>query len=297
MDAQLNNDQSSGAEEFVLDDYTQSEISKMVLNALNDLKNHFAEDTKNHFSEDTVDEDDDTFDGTPTKDSDKSSHTLEDIKQVAIEGVKDLDHEGSSIEPLKMKLEEQLNGVVLDRVREILQKDEHILHSMRYYKMESPFDVLTPDVAEFFLPHHMLETWIGHHQLHISANFVRERTYNYIKPEKDKATNQVLEQPDIPGEVKRHRLTYECHCAGKVRIRKERTKGGVSGKTRLRKPSMKQGCKSRIFAELTHKTNQSGLLEKAYHIRYLYQHNHSLGSLSDIGTRQNVKQSELRLND
>ncbi|KAI8595017.1 hypothetical protein EDD21DRAFT_421081 [Dissophora ornata] len=116
------------------------------------------------------------------------------------------------IEPLKARIAEGLNGIVVSRVRGLLFNDTEILDSATHYKVDpdSRFIRLDADIVEFYIHPDRLETWKSTHQRNISTNFVPMRSYDY------KVDSQ-------------HRLSFECQCAGQNRVRKDRVKGGVSG--------------------------------------------------------------------
>ncbi|KAG0345997.1 hypothetical protein BG004_002648 [Podila humilis] len=54
----------------------------------------------------------------------------------------------------------------------------------------------------------------------------------------------------------------------------------------IRKKSMKQGCTFKIVALRQKSTGVDGISHFVYLVSYQYQHNHTLGSLTDLGTRQ-----------
>ncbi|KAF9896806.1 hypothetical protein BX616_006718, partial [Lobosporangium transversale] len=133
--------------------------------------------------------------------------------------------------PLKTRIENGLNNIVIDKMRGALCDDPEILLSAKHYKIEpeSRFKVLNTSRVEFYIQPERFDAWLLKHQRPISTNFVLAKKYDY------KVDNQ-------------YRLSYECQCAGKKRIRKDRVQGGVTGKTRNRAPGIKQGCGAKIFA-------------------------------------------------
>ncbi|ORZ16026.1 hypothetical protein BCR41DRAFT_353379 [Lobosporangium transversale] len=116
-------------------------------------------------------------------------------------------------------------------MRGALCDDPEILLSAKHYKIEpeSRFKVLNTSRVEFYIQPERFDAWLLKHQRPTSTNFVLAKKYDY------KVDNQC-------------RLSYECQCTGKKRIRKDRVQGGVTGKTRNRAPGIKQGCGAKIFA-------------------------------------------------
>ncbi|KAF9117301.1 hypothetical protein BGX30_005609, partial [Mortierella sp. GBA39] len=182
----------------------------------------------------------------------------------------DIKLEEKDLELLRTRITEGLNGVVMSRTRGILSDDAHILRSAKHFELDPDFRFirLDEDVAEFYIIPDSFEVWMGEHQRSISTNFVQRRGYEYNDPE-----NQ-------------NRLTFECQCAGKKRERNDRIKGGLSGKTRMRKQGIKSGCLSKLAALFQPILMADGSRKPGCIVEYRYQHNHSIGDITDLGTRQ-----------
>jgi len=103
--------------------------------------------------------------------------------------------------------------------------------------------------------------------VNINTNFVHNQTYEYVDGSSE-------------------RMTYYCQRGGKKKEHKNRVKGGLSGKPRSRKSDIKTGCRAAMYVTSVKKKLGSGLLDDAYCIEYRYRHNHTLGGLTDIGSRQ-----------
>ncbi|KAF9310976.1 hypothetical protein BG006_004665, partial [Podila minutissima] len=128
--------------------------------------------------------------------------------------------------------------------------------------------MLDEDVAKFYLLPDRFEAWRMEHQRRISTNFVQKRTYKY---------NDVDNQ---------YRLTFACQCAGKKEEPKGGIRGGVSGKPRVRTQGMKSGCRSMFSALFQPLILADGSKVPVCLVEYHYQHNHSVGDITDLGTRQ-----------
>lgn len=159
---------------------------------------------------------------------------------------------------------------MLSRTRGVLSRDAHILRSAEHFKLDPNFRFIRLDeeVAEFYLEPCLFEGWMARHQRTISTNFVLLREYKYNDPDDQR------------------RLTFACQCAGKKQERKERVKGGKTGKVRARKESIKTGCPSRIAALYQPVMMSNGFRQPACVVEYYYQHNHTVGDITDLGTRQ-----------
>ncbi|KAG0274621.1 hypothetical protein BGZ97_010480, partial [Linnemannia gamsii] len=155
-------------------------------------------------------------------------------------------------------------------MRGILFDDANILHSAKHFKVDPDSRFLRFDehVVEFYIIPDRFEAWKEGHQRSISTNFVLVRNFKYNDPDNH------------------YRLTFECQCAGKKQVRKESVKGGKSGKTRLRKEGIKKGCPFRLAALFQPITLADGSRKPGCIVEYHYQHNHSLGDITDLGTRQ-----------
>jgi len=155
-------------------------------------------------------------------------------------------------------------------MRGMLFDDANIRRSAKHFKLDpdSCFIRFDENVAEFYLIPDRFEAWKEGHQRSISTNFVFKGNYKYNDPD-----NQ-------------YRLTFECQCAGKKQVRKESPKGGKSGKTRSRKQGIKMDCPSRLAALFQPITMADGTRTPGCIVEYRYQHNHSLGDITDLGTRQ-----------
>ncbi|KAG0246503.1 hypothetical protein BG011_002414, partial [Mortierella polycephala] len=182
---------------------------------------------------------------------------------------------GVSIKPLKERIAEGLNTIALNSVREVLHHDPFIRRAAQRYPPEQPllagedarFHILQEDKVQFHIIAADILPWLEHHQLKISTNFVRH----------------LLDEVEDGFAT---RMIYFCQRSGKTREHKNRTKGGLSGKPRKRKADMKTGCSAKFSMWLVEKKLASGMVENAYCVEYKYVHNHSLGSLSVIGSRQ-----------
>ncbi|KAF9926702.1 hypothetical protein FBU30_003778 [Linnemannia zychae] len=237
------------------DKLAHSQIEQLVLNVLNKLDQYLAktEPAKNDREENQEDTKMD-----PEKY--KLAIKMEDIK---IENDNGIEVEG-------------LNGVVLNKVRGILCSDAEILSSSKYFKRDPdfPFVRLDADVAEFFIRPDRFQAWLEDHQRSISTNFNFLRKYEYNDPDQQ------------------YRLTFACQCAGKKRVHGktvgEETLGkpGKPIKHRVRAPSIKQNCLSRIAALFQPILMADGSRMPGCIVEYRYQHNHSLGDITDLGTRQ-----------
>ncbi|KAI1316287.1 hypothetical protein EDD11_010130, partial [Mortierella claussenii] len=174
------------------------------------------------------------------------------------------------VESLKTRIAEGLNGIVLSRVRGLLYNDTDITCSAKHYKIDPDFLFirLDADTAEFYILPDRFEAWLMKHERSISTNFVRKRIYPYN---------------DVDKQV---RHTYACQCAGKKALPKGEVKGGASGKPRMRRAGIKNDCPSRIFALFQPLVLADGSSMRVCAVTYLYQHNHSVGDITDLGTRQ-----------
>ncbi|KAF9906937.1 hypothetical protein BX616_000564 [Lobosporangium transversale] len=122
-------------------------------------------------------------------------------------------------------LENGLNNIAVEKMRVVLCDDTEIIQVAKHYKVdpESRFITLTASKAEFFIEPERFDAWLLRHPKGYFHQFVLTRKYD------NKTANL-------------HRLTYECQCAGKKRVRKDRPQGGVAGKSRIDAPGNKQGC-------------------------------------------------------
>ncbi|KAF9271622.1 hypothetical protein BGZ88_005845, partial [Linnemannia elongata] len=176
----------------------------------------------------------------------------------------------ADLELLKARIAEGLDGVVLSRIRGVLYCDTEILDSAKHFKHDPdfPFIMLDADVAEFYIRPDRFPAWLADHQRSISTNFVRLRKYEFNDPDRQ------------------YRLSFACHRAGKKRVNKGDVTGGVSGRTRMRKAGIKKDCPSRIAALFRPILLPDGSSVPGCIVEYRYQHNHSIGEITDIGTRQ-----------
>ncbi|KAF9931854.1 eukaryotic translation initiation factor 2C, 2 [Linnemannia zychae] len=182
----------------------------------------------------------------------------------------------NGIELLKMRITEGLNGIALSKVRGILCSDAEILSSSEHFKRDSdfPFVRLDADVAEFFIHPDRFQAWFEGHQRSISTKFNLLRKYEYNDPDQQ------------------YRLSFACQCTGKKRVHRKSAGEGNTEKNenpikrRTRAPSIKQGCLSRIAALFQPIQMADGSRIPGCVVEYRYQHNHSLGDITDLGTRQ-----------
>jgi len=164
---------------------------------------------------------------------------------------------------------------LLNTLRELLHRDPFILRASKRYPPEEPllpgqdarFSILDEDVVQFCITATEFLPWLQLHQVNINTNFVHNQTYKYVDGSSE-------------------RMTYYCQRGGKKKEHKNRVKGGLSGKPRSRKSDMKTGCRAAMYVTSVKKKLGSGLLDDAYCIEYRYRHNHTLGGLTDIGSRQ-----------
>ncbi|KAF9915391.1 hypothetical protein FBU30_002030, partial [Linnemannia zychae] len=249
-------------DEYIINDkLADSQIEQLVVNVLNELGKYIA---KTELAETSREE------------------YLEDIKMdiekqklaVKMEDIKAENENG--IELLKMQIMEGLNGIVLSKMHDILYSDLEILSSSKHFKHDPdfPFVRLDAEVAEFFIRPERFQTWLKDHQRRISTNFNFLRRHEYNDPDKQ------------------YRLSFACQCAGKKRVHKKSVEGGTFErpakpiKHRIRAPSIKQGCLSRIATLFQPIAMTDGSRMLVYVVEYYYQHNHSLGDITDLGTRQ-----------
>ncbi|KAF8923760.1 hypothetical protein BGZ47_004525, partial [Haplosporangium gracile] len=194
----------------------------------------------------------------------------EDQEDIKNEDIKNEDIKTEDgIEVLKARIAQGLGGMVLSRVRGVLYNDNDISDSAKHFKRDpdSSFIRLDENVAEFYIVPDRFEAWRENHQRAISTNFVLSKNYKY--PVEDQ-----------------YRITYNCQCAGRKQVRKDVVKGGKSGKTRLRQEGIKTGCLSRIHALFKPIPMADGFNKPGCIVEYHYQHNHSIGDITDLGTRQ-----------
>ena len=160
--------------------------------------------------------------------------------------------------------------MVLNKMRGILLYDNHIRDAAMHFKTdpESRFLRLDNDEAEFYIIPEHFEAWREGHQRSISTNFVLRKNYKYNDPD-----NQ-------------YRLAFDCQCAGKKVVYKDRVKGGKSGKPRVTREGIRTECPSRLAALFQPITMADGTRKPACIVRYRYQHNHTIGDITDLGTRQ-----------
>ncbi|KAG9060862.1 hypothetical protein KI688_007931 [Linnemannia hyalina] len=173
------------------------------------------------------------------------------------------------IELLKARIAQGLSGMVVSRVRGVLYVDNEIRDSAKHFKPDpdSRFIKLDANVAEFHIVPDRFEAWKEKHQRAISTNFVFSQNYKY----------PVVDQ---------YRLTYKCQCAGQKVVRKDALKGGKSGNPRMRNEGIKKGCLSKIHALFKPIPVADGFSKPECIVEYHYQHNHSVGDITDLGTRQ-----------
>ncbi|KAF8936257.1 hypothetical protein BGZ58_004395, partial [Dissophora ornata] len=232
------------------------QIEQLILNVMNELGEYMATTENTKENRDDVDDDEDH--GPVSNDGDDCGDVGADVGADV------------GIEPLKARIAEGLNGIVVSRgVRELLFNDTEILDSAKHYKVDpdSRFVRLDADIVEFYIHPDRFETWRLTHQRSISTNFVLMRSYDY------KVDSQ-------------YRLSFGCQCAGQKQVRKDRVKGGTSGKSRTRAQGIKRNCPSKIFALHKLMTMADGSKVPVYLVEYHYQHNHSVGDITDLGTRQ-----------
>ncbi|KAF9082756.1 hypothetical protein BGX27_004401, partial [Mortierella sp. AM989] len=113
-------------------------------------------------------------------------------------------------------------------------------------------DRISASLNAFHPPKTKLDEWLKHHGVSTGTNFVYRNDYMY---------NDGGQQ-----------IYHDCQRSGKKRVRKERTRGGVSGRPRNRKPSMKVGCPATLGAKTVTMLLPNGMPEDAYLITYRYIH-------------------------
>ncbi|KAF9899470.1 hypothetical protein EC991_008853 [Linnemannia zychae] len=170
---------------------------------------------------------------------------------------------------LKARIAEGLNGIALSGVRGLLYNDPDISDSAKHFKLDpdSRFLGFDENISEFLIHPDHFQLWREKHQRAISTNFVLSRNYKYC----------VADQ---------YRLSYRCQCAGQKEVRKGTVKGGKSGKPRMRTESIKKGCPSRIHALFKPIPMADGFTKPGCVVEYHYQHNHPIGDITDLDTRQ-----------
>ncbi|KAG0294158.1 hypothetical protein BGZ96_001676 [Linnemannia gamsii] len=173
------------------------------------------------------------------------------------------------VEQLKSRIAEGFDDILLSRMRGVLYADTDICGSAKHFKLDpdSPFSRLDENVVEFLIIPERFEAWKEKHQRAISTKFVCLRTYKC--PVEDQ-----------------HRITYSCQCASQKKVRKDAVRGGKSSKPRLRKEGIKKGCLSKIHALFQPIPMADGSNKPGYVVEYHYQHNHSIGNITDLGTGQ-----------
>ncbi|KAF9209381.1 hypothetical protein BGZ59_010145, partial [Podila verticillata] len=243
------------------DELACGKIEDIVLSALNKIRAYMASADAERGQ---ADEDNQGLDSVETAEQNQGEG-YNDNQDHQVKMKSDVDFES-----LKARITDELNGVVLSRVRGTLYDDSHILCTAKHYKIDphSRFIKLDEDVAEFYLLPDRFEAWRMEHQRSISTNFVQKRIYKY---------NDVDNQ---------YRLTFACQCAGKKQEPKDGVRGGVSGKPRMRKQGMKSGCQSMFSALFQPLILADGSKVPVCLVVYHYQHNHSVGDITDLGTRQ-----------
>ncbi|KAG0221718.1 hypothetical protein BGW42_007352, partial [Actinomortierella wolfii] len=247
------------------------------------IDRHFAENATDSASSD---EDDESGSMVDRAERDRAATSVEDM--VANMNNSSQEHDVHStllkVAERRREIATSLEQHVLHVIRDSLIHDEYILQTATAFNIPEDKRIVQSTSRSgakclvFFVQKDFFDDWLKRHSTYIGAAFTqRTKPHSYSVNIKDDSTQS---KKDRAGQIV---YRYSCHRKSRPYRDKNQVKGGKSGKPRNRRASIRSDCKASINAIFRPKETSDGLPGGCYRVEYLFEHNHKLGCLENLG--------------